>query len=420
NWIFLSITLFCLWFYAFITGLSPSVLRAVIMFSMLALANTFQRNTNIYNTIAFSAFLILSYDPYLLFSVSFQLSYLAVLGIIYFYPKLYGMWHIEDTFPTMPLWLFKPINFIWSVTCVSFAAQIGTFPVGLYYFHQFPVYFPLSNLVVIPLATIIFSGGLLIIILAWIPFVGQSIGWFIERIVWFQNEMLFLIEHLPKSVINGIDISLVENWLIYISIILVAMLFAFRKLSYLVGAFVCIFVIFVVQMQEYIEQRNQSLLYIFNSGKKLNINLLEGVSNTLIADSSLLYNDSQIRNLFYNYWANKGVAPEQVKYLNINDLGDSNFLPIYQEEGLILFIYKGKSILWLKTKIANHLPSADYLLISNNAVRNLEKLDFSKFKEIIVDASNSYYNSQKLSLQAQKLGINLYAIHEKGAFIRNW
>lgn len=416
NWIFLSIVLLCLWFYALVTGLSPSVLRAVIMFSFVALANTIQRRSSIYNTIAISAFLILCYDPYLLFSVSFQLSYTALLAIVYFHSKIFYWWKIEDSFPNMNNWIFKVIKFSWSITCVSLAAQIGTFPMGLFYFHQFPVYFIFSNLVVIPLATVIFSGSLLTLLFSWIPLLAEGIGVLVEKIVWLQNEALFLMEHLPYAVIEGIEISLEETLLIYSIIILLAMLFAFQKIIYLYYAVACTALFFISQIKEFFEQQNQTIFYVFHSGKSLNMNFLEGNQNIMFADSSLIYNDYQVRNLFYNYWADKGVSPEKVKYFNISNLGDNCPIPFYREKEFVLFSYHQKKFLWLMEKRAIDLPSADFLLTSKNAVRDIEKLDFSKFKTIILDASNSYYNSKKLSSQAKKLGINLYVIHEQGAF----
>ncbi len=417
SWIFLSVVLLCLWLYALITGLSPSVLRAVTMFSLVALANTIQRSSSIYNTIALSALLILCYDPYLLFSVSFQLSYLALLAIVYFQPKIFYWWKIEDSFPYMNKWIFMTVKFFWSITCVSLAAQLGTFPVGLFYFHQFPVYFLFSNLIVIPFATIIFSGSLLALIFSWFPPISEGIGAFVSATVSLQNEALFFIEHLPYAVIEGIDISLEETLLIYSVILLLAMLFAFQRIKYLYYALACAAIIFILQVKEFIEQRNQSIFYVFHSGKSLNMNFLKGNQNIVFIDSSLIYNDYQVHNLFHNYWSYKGVPSEKVTYLNIHSIEDNCPIPFYRAKEFILFFYQRKKFLWLLEKREKGLPSADYLLISKNAVRNIEKLDFSKFKTIILDTSNSYYNSKKLSLQAKKLGISLYAIYEQGAFI---
>jgi competence protein ComEC len=432
NWIFLSVVVIGLWFYAFVTGLSPSVLRAVLMFSLVAVAKTIQRNSNIYNTIAFSAFLILCYDPYLLLSVSFQLSYLAVIGIVYFYNKVYDLLHLENILPKLHPWVHKILDFVWSITCVSVAAQIGTFPIGMYYFHQFPVYFMLSNLVVIPLATWIFGGGLAIILVDFVPigilaYPNLLLGFLTKWAVWAQNWLLFAIEDLPYSVINGLHISLAEVLLIYSAIVYFSLLFVLRKFRYLIYTFILVLALSVAQFMEYFEQKTQSSFYIFNANKNLNLSILEGNQNMLIADSSLLYNDVQIRNQFYNYWASKGIAPAAVNYFNVSHKVADNEkfkhklnLAFQKSSNYNLLIYKGKTILWVVNKTNEYLPKADYLLISNNAIRNLETLNYSKFGAIILDASNSRFNSAKLEKQAKSFGINLYAIHTKGGYVKKF
>ncbi len=128
---FALLTISLLWFYAAITGFSPSVLRAATMFSFIALAKGFGRNTNIYNTLAGSGLILLVFDPYLIMSVGFQLSYLAVVGIIYFQPKIYNLFISKN-------WI---LDKIWMITTVSVAAQLATFSLGLLYFHQFPSFF---------------------------------------------------------------------------------------------------------------------------------------------------------------------------------------------------------------------------------------------------------------------------------------
>lgn len=142
---FASFVVAFLWFYAFVTGLSASVLRAVLMFSIVAIGQAFSRRTQIYNTLALSAFALLLYDPWLVYSVGFQLSYVAVLGIVYFYPPIYQLWDSSRW------WV---VDYFWQIICVSIAATLATFPLGIYYFHQFPNYFLLSNVVVLPVSTV--------------------------------------------------------------------------------------------------------------------------------------------------------------------------------------------------------------------------------------------------------------------------
>ena len=137
-------------------GLSPSVTRAVTMFSIVTCAQFLKRPTNIYNTISISIFLMLLVKPIYLFDVGFQMSYLAVLAIVSVQPMLYKLWKTPNLV----------IDKFWQILTVTIAAQLGVAPLGLFYFHQFPGLFFISNLVIIPVLGIILGLGIFVIFLA--------------------------------------------------------------------------------------------------------------------------------------------------------------------------------------------------------------------------------------------------------------
>ena len=141
--------------FAIISGLSPSVLRSVVMFSFLAIGNHLRRSGSIYHTLLVSILLILLFEPYFLFDVGFQLSYLAVFFIVWLQPVLKQIWTPKR----------KISKTIWNALTVSFAAQIGTLPLCLYYFHQFPGLFFVTNIVIIPLLSFIMIAGIIVMIL---------------------------------------------------------------------------------------------------------------------------------------------------------------------------------------------------------------------------------------------------------------
>jgi competence protein ComEC len=184
-----------LWFYALLTGLSPSVLRSVMMLSVFLIAKSSSRPANSYNIIAFSAFGILLYNPFLLWDVGFQLSFLAVTGLIYLQPKIQQCWYIENK------WLHK----LWGLMAMSFAAQLFTFPASVYYFHQFPLYFLISTLfIIITIALLMYLGILLL-------FPGfDFLAPFFEWLINFTNQGLQWIANLPFASISGIWISKIE------------------------------------------------------------------------------------------------------------------------------------------------------------------------------------------------------------------
>ena len=157
-----------------------------------------------------SAFFLLIVNPNLLFEVGFQLSYIAVIGIVYLQPLIYNRFYSR-------WWI---IDQIWSITAVSIAAQIATLPLTLYYFNQFPVYFMLSNLLVIPSAIVILSAGILLFITSPVPAISESIGWLMNKFIEGLNFCIKRIETLPSSVIEGLSISILECLALYIIIIL--------------------------------------------------------------------------------------------------------------------------------------------------------------------------------------------------------
>ncbi|SNR47103.1 competence protein ComEC [Lutibacter agarilyticus] len=188
-----------LWIFALIAGLSASVVRAVTMFTAITIGMYSNRPTNMYNTLLISMFFLLIFHPNYIFDVGFQLSYLAVFSIVWIQPKLYQLIEIDN-------WLF---NKLWQLFTVSMAAQIGVLPLSLYYFHQFPGLFLVSNLVIIPFLGIILITGVLIIVLSVLgilpsflmkiyTFIIQSLNAFVE---WISNQEFFIIQHITFSIL---------------------------------------------------------------------------------------------------------------------------------------------------------------------------------------------------------------------------
>lgn len=204
-----------IWFYTLLTGFSPSVLRAAIMISVFIVAKQFNKNTNSYNIIAFAAFCLLVYNPFLIWDVGFQLSFMAVLGLVYVQPK------IQQWLPVKQSWL----NAIWSLIAMSLAAQLATYPFSVYYFHQFPVYFLLSNLfITLPAALIMYIG--IIILIFKLDFLAPIFEWLIR----FTNDGLAKIAAIPNSGITAIWISKTELMLLSLSLLIFIIACAeFRK-----------------------------------------------------------------------------------------------------------------------------------------------------------------------------------------------
>jgi competence protein ComEC len=201
----LIICLLVLWIYAGITGFSPSVLRAATMFSFIAVGKEFSRFGSIYNMLAASAFVLLMLNPFLLVQVGFQLSYLAVLGIVVVHPMIYPLF-------TARWWL---LDKAWSLLVVSFSAQLATFPLTVHYFNQFPNYFLISNLLVIPLATFLLYGGVFSILFSWVPGFSDLLFAATAFLAKLLNDGVLLFSKLPSPVSQGLYLTFAEAWLLY-------------------------------------------------------------------------------------------------------------------------------------------------------------------------------------------------------------
>lgn len=206
-----------LWAYAFLTGLSPSVVRAALMFSLFAIGGAMERDTNTYNIIFAAAFLTLLFSPQSLFNISFQLSYTAVLSIVFFHQRIASLWH--------PRW--RVVRWAWELLVMSVAAQLGTLPLTLYYFSQTSNLFFLTNWVVIPAAEVILYTFLLFLLLSPTP-AARWIGWLIGKEVWLTDLYVGFVERLPGST-TSFSISIWMAALLVLAVLMLALSMTRRR-----------------------------------------------------------------------------------------------------------------------------------------------------------------------------------------------
>jgi competence protein ComEC len=399
RWVVFMISIVCLWSFAFVTGLSPSVLRAVTMFSFIALARPLGWRTNIYNTLAGSAFLLLLFNPYLIMSVGFQLSYLAVLGIVYLQRPLYNLWEIENRIG----------DWIWQITCVSIAAQISTFALGMLYFHQFPVYFLVSNLFVIPLSTLVLVIGILLLaITAW-----SSAAWLMGLILTYLikalNWIVFYVEDLPFSLIEEIHLTTFQCWLIMIFLLGLIFTIEFKSIRWLFLAAICSLILIATQWIHFNDSINRKQFVVYSVNGFSALEWIDDGQSYFLADSALQNDQERMRFHIRPNRLNSGVAMIQ------------SALPFHQQiqNGVSLTEWNGNSIAFIEQKNYSlpDLAEIDYLVIGKNSI-NINKLrNALNVKLVILDGSNSsWYVNQWREFCAMK-NISFHAVLEKGAFV---
>ncbi len=242
-----------IWMYAGITGFSPSVLRASFMFSLLALGQISSRRVDGLNTLFFTAFVLILLDPLVIYNIGFQLSYLAMIGILLLYKRISSIIYIRNK------WLRK----IWEGTAVGIAAQIMTVPLTLYYFHQFPNYFALSNLIVMALAGLILGTGLVILIVQKMMFFAKAVGLILSILLSALIVLIQLIGSLPGAVAYGFEFS--ENTLIVLYILLLTLVLINMSKKLKITVISALFIALgVIQFFRY-RNLTQNELVIFNS-----------------------------------------------------------------------------------------------------------------------------------------------------------
>ena len=212
------ITILVLWMFAFLVGMTPSVVRSATMLTVYGLLSLGYRKKMSVNVLAFTAIVLLIAQPNALFDIGFQMSFLAVLAILLFFPLLYGI------FPLHWLMEHRWVSWLWGMTALSLSAQIGVAPIIAFYFHRFSVYFLLSNFIVIPCAYLILTGALLLLV-THLSFIAIALS----GVTKFMMSALSAITTLPCASIEGLYPSVVQILLVYIVIGCVYMAFSKRK-----------------------------------------------------------------------------------------------------------------------------------------------------------------------------------------------
>lgn len=274
--IYLSAIILLIWSYAMLTGMSPSVMRAATMFSLMALAQMKSRSPSIFNAIALSAMILLLYDPFLIYAVGFQLSYMALLGIIIIQPLLVRIWIPKN----------KVFEYAWQITTVGLAAQLVTFPISAFYFHVFPTYFVLSNLIAIPGAFLIMSFGVPFLVLAEVPILGQWLSWITDKLIFAVNTLVFWIQDLPYSRISEISLSplsILVYWLLLV-LMIVLWINPGKKLAF---SFLIVLVFFgVMRILNSIAEKERKELLFYSLDKGMAVDFISG-ANLFYMDDAL-------------------------------------------------------------------------------------------------------------------------------------
>jgi competence protein ComEC len=378
-----------LWVFAIIAGLSASVVRAVTMFSAISIGLYLNRPSNIYNTLIISMFLLLLINPFYLFEIGFQLSYLAVFAIVWLQPKLYALWKTN-------YWI---LDKFWQLFTVSVAAQLGVLPLSLFYFHQFPGLFFVSNLVIIPLLGFILSIGILVIVLAVLNMLPSFLANFYMFIIQQLNNFISWISNQQFFIIENISFSLVLLLATYALILLFFKWYEKKSFQRFVLVLISIIAIQTVVIVEKMKLQKTNQFMVFQKSKETVLGNQLGA--LLIVDSS---ENSEISDYPLNDFV---VGTNVQEVLNNNSI--RNFYNFKNERILVidsLGLYHFKTI------------QPTILLLRQSPKVNLNRvIKLLKPKLIISDGSNykSYVTRWEQSCRENKTPF--YNTSQNGAYI---
>ncbi|PWJ43286.1 ComEC/Rec2 family competence protein [Sediminitomix flava] len=385
-----------LWGYATITAFSPSVVRAALMLSIWLLGKALQRPTDAFNTVGLSAFIQLIINPNLLFDIGFQLSYTAVIGILYLYPKWIKVYRFS----------FIPLQKLWEASLISLAAQLGTLPLCLYYFHQFPSYFLFSNIAITFLIPLVIGSGFLTLICS---LISESIALYCSYLYDFFSDIMVYIAHffssLPYSTLSDIYLSSSELILLYLLIVTIILAFEYRSILSLRISLISGFLLLSSFTFKKIEDHTNEFFEIRYTKQDLFIAVKEYKLSPIIYTSSTTTNEKQLQAIFPNTYQ------QQFGKIDIIELDRLN--------KFYLWNYNGEKIIYFQSKKYDHTPSnicVDYLILTDKHQFNstIKDLKFSPQKVIYLGYKD--WNLQKWKSYFQTKNIEVIYPTEKNSY----
>ncbi len=400
RWLKPVLAIIILWLFSLLTGASASVLRAAVMFSFIVAAGSITRKTSIFNTLAASAFCLLCYNPFWLWDVGFQLSYAAVLSIVVFMKPIYSIFYFRN----------KLLDAAWKLNSVTLAAQILTTPLSIYHFHQFPVYFFLTNLVAVPLSSVIVLGEILLCFISFIPPVALFTGKLLAWLIMVMNQYVKHIESLPGSLWDGMQINILQ---VILTFVLIAGISHWLLRGVKAGLFIGLgglLAFFLARSYSFISAAQQQKLIVYNIPQRRAIDFIYGRNCQFIGDTQLT-SDPFIKNFH--------LKPSRTLYR----VSQASRLP-----GLFIrsqyISYCGLKVLLVtgSDKLDEYfvLQTIDLLIVSGNHRLNMAVLTSSfKIRMIVFDSSVSSWRLISWKKHCDSLHIPYHDVSEKGAFVMN-
>ena len=387
----LFLLLLFLWFFAFLSGLSPSVIRAVFMFSMLTIGIVSGRSSNLDHYLFVSLFSSLLMKPLYIFNLGFQLSYIAVLSIIGIVPIVKNLWIPRHTL----------MRYFWNLLVVSFAAQLGILPLSLYYFHQFSGVFLLSSLISIPLLGFVLGGGYVMIVLDQINYLPELYLEIYSKLIASLNGVIGLIGKIESLIYHNIYFNLILVILCYVIIYNLVKFIKFFSFDQFLKLSISCMIAICFMLIDYKICQSKSDFIIFNQYKESLF--LRKTGNEAIIYSNVDHQDVQLKKTIENY---------KIGHLNLKVNEEKNIKHFYK--------FQNKRIMVIDNDLINtdFGFEPDVLVLIKSPRINLNRL-LMRIQPSVVVADGSNYRTYKSLWEKSAIdeGILFHDTSKDGAFI---
>ncbi len=383
----LLVVIFVLWAFAIIASLSPSVVRAVTMFTFVAIGMHMNRSTNIYHTLLVSMLVILLFQPAFIYDVGFQLSYTALFSILWLQPLLMDLWEPKH----------RIIRYFWSILTVSIAAQIGAFPISIFYFHQFPALFFITNLIIIPFLGVIMAYGILIMIIAAIGYVPSMLIWGLENCIAAMNFIIAKIASADSFVITNIPLNIYLLLTIYL--LLITFFYWIKKPDFyrMAAALAAAVILSIAFLGTHWQHEHLQQWMIFQIRNKTLIVERSGKAASVVADRENLTEYEQ--RVLQSYLTANYI--ENVRYESASNVR----------------VFKNIKILMVDSTAVYPEAKTDVLLLTQSPKINLDRLISSTQPEVVVaDGSNFRSYKNRWRTTCAKAKIPFHDTSEKGYY----
>lgn len=388
----------CLWFFAFLTGAPPSVMRATVMFSFVSAASLFKRKASIYNSLSISAFVLLCVDPYVLWDVGFQLSYLAVLGIVVLQKPVYNWMYFKN----------KILNYIWEMASVSISAQIFTIPICFYYFHQLPLLFLIANIIAIPLATVALWGLIALVAISPLPIITVYFGKIVSVFLWLMNHSVLLINRIPFVLWENVYLPLWPTLFLYAVFISFIYWLIRKNMAALKSTLAFTLILTSMIVYQKWQNFNQRKIIVYNIPSQNAVDFIYGNRFRIISDPEL-----QNNKLLHNFHLKPSrvlLQANKSDYKNDVFFSSSNFYKFFDKRMIII------------DTIIRYYPiekmSVDFIILTNNPkVKIADIIPYYDCKQFIFSASNPMWKIGEWKKECEELFLRSHSVAEQGAFV---